>query len=230
MKTVSQNPSYEVNRSLEHLLLEPQLTEAETLAGCSMASSYGLGSVCVKPCYVRAAAALLRNESIALGTVIAFPYGSSVTHSKVVETKRALTEGAIELSLSINFGTLLDEKTILFCEDIKAVCGLAHMNGAKANVIIDVDLITQEQFKLAGKLALEAGADWISPTSGFLSGIVAPQYYQWLRDAVGEKVQIKAMGPLNSHNEYLTLIDHGVRRVAAPLTKTILEDILEGSK
>lgn len=230
MKNVSQDSSQEINRFLEHLLLEPQFTEAETLAGCSMASSYGLGSVCVKPCYVRAAAALLRNESIALGTVIGFPYGASVTHTKVEETKRALTEGATELSLSINSGYLLDGNTTLFREDIKAVCGLAHMNGAKANIIIEVDFITQEQFQSAAKWAVEAGADWISPASRFLSGKVASQYYPLLREAVGEKVQIKAMGPLNSRDEYLAFIDLGVRRVAAPLTQSILDVILNGSE
>lgn len=226
MKTVSQNPTHAINRHLENLLLEPNLTEAETLSGCSLAASYRLRAVCVKPCYVRSAAALLRNESVALGTVIGFPHGSNATHTKVTEAKRALTEGAVELSLSINLGTLLDDKTTLFCEDIKAVCGLAHMNGAQANVIIDIDFVTQEQFKLAANLAAEAGADWISPSSKVLTGEVPTYYYQWLRDAFGETVKIKAVGRLNSRREYLTFRDLGIRRVAAPIKKVILDDIL----
>lgn len=216
----------DISQSLEHLMLEPQMTEGQTLAGCALAHSNKLGAVCVKPCFVRSAVMSLNNSPVKVGTVIGFPHGSNTTYSKVAETKRALTEGAVELSMSVNLGYLLGDSGKLFQEDLRAVCGLARMNGAKTTIIIEGGLLMKAQLQAAAIEALSAGADWISSSARFLSGKPVIQQYQWIKEAVGKNVGLKAMGVIESQEEYLSLRKLGISRVAMSFTTEILEDIL----
>ena len=69
--------------SIDHSLLKPFLTLDEVVSGCQLADGYGVVSVCVRPGDVSRAAKELSQSSTAVGTVISFPHGDSVTEVKV---------------------------------------------------------------------------------------------------------------------------------------------------
>ncbi len=97
-------------KTIDHSLLQPQLTEAEVLAGCELAARYHVASVCVKPYHVRLAAKLLAESDVLVSTVVGFPHGSSTTETKLAEARQALDEGAVELDIVINYGQLRSDK------------------------------------------------------------------------------------------------------------------------
>ena len=70
-------------KTIDHSLLQPQLTETEVAAGCKIAAQYHAASVCVKPYHVKLAAELLKDSDVVVSTVVGFPHGSSDRKSVV---------------------------------------------------------------------------------------------------------------------------------------------------
>ncbi len=69
----------ELAKVIDHSLLRPELTEQEVVDGCELAKKYNVASVCVKPADVQLAVSILNGTDVAVGTVISFPHGNSVT-------------------------------------------------------------------------------------------------------------------------------------------------------
>ncbi|MGE5756790.1 MAG: deoxyribose-phosphate aldolase, partial [Planctomycetaceae bacterium] len=78
-----------IAKRIDHALLDPKLTDADLEAGCRLAAEYGVASVCIKPCGVAQAAAILRGTGVSVGTTIGFPHGGHATAVKVFESERA---------------------------------------------------------------------------------------------------------------------------------------------
>jgi len=216
----------QVAGAIDHTLLSPELTEAETLAGCALAKGTPLASVIVKPCFVRQAVAALKGSTVPVGTVIGFPHGSSTTHVKISEAKRALTEGALELEMVLNLGYLRGGKRELVKDDIRAVCGLAHMNGARVKVVLESGYLSDEERIIASHLAVEAGADWIVTATGFGPSGANLRDAQLIRETVGESVQIKAAGGIHTLQDVLVFINAGCTRVGTDCTEEILGSVM----
>lgn len=209
---------------IEHLLLSPELSKTETLAGCSLAKAYGVGAVMVKPCFVQQAVNALKGTEIAVTTVIGFPHGSNSTVVKMAETKRALTEGATTIEIVINLGYLRSEETDAFREDIQCVCGLAHMNGAKVKVNLEAGLLSENQIIAAARIAVKSGADWLTTSTGFAEKNAYLDEISIIRRTVGDSVGIKAMGGINSLTEFLAVQNAGCKRVGTTASAAILRE------
>ena len=124
-------------KTIDHSLLQPQLTEAEVIAGCKLAAQYHAASVCVKPYHVKLAAQLLKDSDVLVSTVVGFPHGSSTVETKLAEAQQAITEGAVELDMVINYGQLRSGHNEYVGHEIKAICDLAHAHNVKVKVIFE---------------------------------------------------------------------------------------------
>jgi deoxyribose-phosphate aldolase len=183
-----------------------------------------VASVCVKPCQVRLAAGLLVGSDVLVGTVVGFPHGSSTTETKVAEARQAITEGAVELDLVLNIGELRSGHADYVRHDIKAVVDVAHAHGARVKVILENAYLTDEQKVLACRLCEEAGADWVKTSTGFAATGAAIADIKLMRQAVSERVQIKAAHGVRTLASALEMIDAGVTRIGATATATMLDD------
>jgi len=211
--------------AIEILLLSPELSKTETLAGCSLAKAHQVGAVIVKPCFVRQAVTALKGTEIAVSTVIGFPHGSNSTVVKMAETKRALTEGATEIEVVVNLGYLRSEEIDAFRDDIQCVCGLAHMNGALVKVNLEAGLLSVSQIITAARIAVKAGADWLSTSTGFAEKNASLDEISIIKRAVGDSVGIKAMGDINSLSEFLAVQKAGCNRVGTANCAAILREL-----
>lgn len=147
--------------SITYCILDPKLTEQDTVYECQQAKKYHIESVIVKPCYLRQAVTAFRGSDLSVGTVIGFPHGSSTTYVKMAETKRALTEGAQELSVVIHPGYLNEKSEDILFKDLETVSGLGHMNGVKVNAILNMTDFPNEIFQIAIQVANRASIDRI---------------------------------------------------------------------
>lgn len=211
-------------KTIDHSLLQPQLTEAEVVAGCELAAKYSVASVCVKPYHVRLAADLLRDSGVLVSTVVGFPHGSSTTGAKLAEAKEALDDGAVELDMVMNYGELRSGHADYVADEIKAVCDLAHSRGALVKVILENAYLTEEEKVLACRLCDAAGADWVKTSTGFAPTGATLEDIRLMRASVSEKVQVKAAHGVRTLAAALEMIDAGVTRIGATATATILED------
>jgi len=226
MRTLSSKTiTYEqLAKVIDHSLLRPELREADVLAGCELAAHYHVATVCVKPCDVKLAKEALRDSDVLVSTVVGFPHGSNLTAIKVVEAEKAMDDGALELDMVLNIGQLRSGKYDFVCEDIKAVCDVAHARRVKVKVIFENSYLSDDEKITACKLSEAAGADWVKTSTGFASGGATLEDLRLMRANVSEKVQVKAAGGVRTLQALLDVIDVGVTRSGATATATILED------
>ena len=209
---------------IDHSLLRPELTEADVIAGCELASRKHTATVCVKPCHVKLAAELLKDSDVLVSTVVGFPHGSNLTEIKVAEAEKAMDDGALELDMVLNIGQLRSGKIDFVRDDVKAVCDVAHARGVKVKVIFENAYLTNEEKIAACKLCDEAGADWVKTSTGFAPGGATLDDLRLMRANVSERVQVKAAGGVRTLPALLDVIDAGATRSGATATATILDD------
>lgn len=214
-------------KTIDHSLLQPQLTEEDVLKGCEIAARYHAASVCVKPYHVKLAAKLLAGSDVLVSTVVGFPHGSSTTETKIVEARQALEDGAVELDLVINYGELRSDHIAYVGDEVKAICDLAHSRNARVKVIFENAHLTDEQKVAACKLCDEAGADWVKTSTGFAPTGATVEDIRLMRANVSDRVQIKAAHGVRTWAAALEMIDAGVTRIGATATATMCDDFVK---
>jgi len=215
---------------IDHSLLRPELTEQEVIAGCQLAARYQTATVCVKPCHVKLASALLRETDVKVSTVIGFPHGSNLTAIKLAEAQAAMDDGAVELDLVLNIGQLRSGQTAQVQTDIQAVCEAAHARGAKVKVILENAYLTDEQKILGCQLAEAAGADWVKTSTGFAPSGATLDDLRLMRASVSQQVQLKAAGGVRTLEALLAVIEAGCTRCGATATAAILDEFEKRQK
>lgn len=124
-------------------------------------------AVCVYPSMVRPARKFLGQSSTVRAASVAtgFPSGQFPLRTRLQETGRAVSDGADEIDMVIDRGAFLaGEHARVFDEiaAVKAACGQAHLK-----VILETgELVTYDNVRLASRLAMEAGADFIKTSTG----------------------------------------------------------------
>src|SRR5438876_11134828 len=92
--TMADYTLFEIAKMIDHSLLQPTLTDAELEEGCRLARTCDVASVCIKPYFVKQAAAILAGSTVEVGTTIGFPHGGHLTPIKVAEAEQAMDDGS----------------------------------------------------------------------------------------------------------------------------------------
>ncbi|MCD0483581.1 deoxyribose-phosphate aldolase [Streptacidiphilus sp. ASG 303] len=214
----------DVAAMIDHSLLRPELTSAEVAAGCELAASYAVASVCVRPADVAAAAALLAGTPVEVGTVVGFPHGSNATATKAAEARQALADGARELDMVLNIGRLRSGEHAAVGADVAAVVAAARGEGALVKVILENAYLTDEEIVTGCRLVEEAGADFVKTSTGFAPGGAVLEQVALMRRSVGEQVGVKAAGGVRTLDALLRLVAVGATRFGATATAAMLDD------
>ena len=124
-------------------------------------------AVCIYPNMVRYARRFVgANSPIKVASVATgFPSGQYPLRTKLEEVRRAVGDGADEIDMVINRNAFLSRdyaKVFDEIAEVKLVCSAAHLK-----VILETgELVTYDNVRLASRLAMEAGADFIKTSTG----------------------------------------------------------------
>jgi deoxyribose-phosphate aldolase len=219
------NHRYEdVARSIDHALLRPELTDRELEAGCKLAVQYAVASVCILPYYLARAVDLVRGSTVVASTVIAFPHGGQATSVKLVETARALEDGAEELDVVVNISKVVSGDFAYVRSELGAIANLVHGRAKKLKVIFENSYLNEGQKAALCAIAGEIRADWAKTSTGFSSGGATSEDVRLMRARCPEHVQIKASGGIHDLDTLLAFRALGATRVGTSRTRDILED------
>jgi deoxyribose-phosphate aldolase len=202
-------PKIDIAPFIDHSLLSPITTPEQVEQWCEEAHRFNFAAVCVHPCYVKQAVELLRNKNLHVCTVIGFPTGGTTSAVKLYEAQEAVENGATELDLVMNLGWLKAGKTEEVHQEIATICEEA---GKPVKVILETNLLTDAEKKLAAELAMDAGAAFLKTSTGWNGGATVADV-RLLKQIAREKVGIKASGGIRTHNEALDLIMAGATRL-----------------
>jgi deoxyribose-phosphate aldolase len=198
---------------IDHTLLKPDAGEAELRRWAEEARAHGFCSVCVNPVNVAFVARLLQGSGVATCSVVGFPLGASASTVKAAETAQAVRDGAGEIDMVINIGALRDGRLDVVREDIAAV--RAACPGKVLKVIIETCLLTDEQKRIACRLSVEAGADFVKTSTGFSTGGATEADIALMRAEVGPKIGVKASGGVRNLAQAQAMIAAGASRIGA---------------
>ncbi len=212
----------ELARMIDHTLLKAETTTKDILRICQEAKQFGFASVVVNPTYIKKAAEFLKNSEVNVCTVVGFPLGASTTDVKVFEAQNALQNGADELDMVINVGSLKSGDFDLVLCDIKGIVDAADEKVVK--VIIETCYLTKEEKIKACQLAKDANAHFVKTSTGFGSGGATIEDVQLMRKVVGSNMGVKAAGGIRTYEDAIQMIRAGANRLGASAGVSIIEE------
>lgn len=214
----------DVAKMIDHSLLRPNLTEAEFFEGIELSKKYHVATCSVVPLDVKRTVKMLKDFSIPVSTVVAFPHGSIPTAAKVNEAKEALDNGAIELDMVIAISRMMADEDTYVEDDIAAVAKITHDYHAILKVIFENCYLTKDQIVRASQLSEKANADFIKTSTGYGTSGASIEDVKLMRASCSSKVKIKAAGGIRTLDEVLAYRSMGVDRIATRSSQPILEE------
>ena len=208
---------------IDHAVLKPDQTEGDIREAASMCMDYGVASMCVRPCDLRLAAALLAESQVMVSCVLSFPHGADAIAAKAFQAEQAISSGTQEIDMVMNIGQFLSGHAEYVMNDIKAVVEIAHANEVKVKVIQESCYLTLAQVAQACELSLEAGADFVKTSTGFAPSSATPEIVDVMVKTVGGKMGIKASGGIRTWEQAVGYLEQGATRLGIGATRTVLE-------
>ena len=208
----------------DHTLLSQSASGEDIKALCDDGLKYGTASVCIPPCYVKAAKEYVKDK-LAICTVIGFPNGYSSTAVKVFEAERAAKDGADEIDMVINIGMLKEKSFNAVLEEIKKI--KAAVGEKILKVIIETCLLTEEEKIKMCEIVSESGADFIKTSTGFSNGGATLEDIVLMKKNVAPHLKIKAAGGISSLEDAENFIKAGADRLG---TSRIVKIIKNGKE
>jgi deoxyribose-phosphate aldolase len=212
----------ELAKMIDHSMLKPTVTRADTVEGIKIALEYHVAAATVKPCYTSLAAEMLRGSSVRVDTVVGFPHGDETGEAKAFQTRQLIDLGAQEIDMVLNIGALLGGEDDLVRRDIAGVVEAAA--GATVKVILEVTYLNDRQIVRACQLCEAAGAHFVKTSTGFAPAGYTIEALKLMRASVSQKVQVKAAHGVRSLAEALAVRAVGVTRFGATQTVKIMNE------
>ena len=208
-------------RILDHSVLKPEASEADVRDGAALVERLRIGFYCVQPAYVPLAVSLLRGVDARVAAVVGFPHGCERTPAKVAAAQVAVDDGARELDMVLHVGALKSGALAAVQADIAAVVQAAQGNPVK--VILETAVLTDEEKRIACRLAREAGAAFVKTSTGFHpAGGATAADVRLMRAEVGRDFGVKASGGIRTLADVRTMIEAGANRIGTSASEAIL--------
>lgn len=203
-----------LNKYIEHTLLKQDATREELIKLFDEAIENRFLGVCINPCNVKLAKEYLKETDIKIITVVGFPLGANKPEIKAFETKLAIQDGADEIDMVINVGLLKDKDFLMTQKDIETV--KSFCSGKPLKVILETDLLSKEEIETACKLCINAKADFVKTSTGFVkNGIGAKvEDVELMYKTVSlYGLQVKASAGIRDKKKALEMINAGASRL-----------------
>ena len=213
-----------LNEYVEHTLLKQDCTKDDLIKLFNEAKEHKFLGVCVNPAYVSLAKENLAGSGVKIVTVVGFPLGSSKSEVTAFEAKTAIEDGADEIDMVMNVSAMKSKDYDYIVRDVKMVkeaCGKTNLK-----VILETDLLTKEEIAKACELCVEAGADLVKTSTGFVKGGVGakPEDVKIRHDIVAPHgMEVKASGGVRSKEDAIAVIEAGATRIGTSSGIKIVE-------
>ncbi len=213
----------EVAKTIDHAVLKAEYTDNDLKQHAQLCINFGVYSMCVKPCDVKAAVDLLSGSSVKVSCVLSFPHGADASRVKAFQAKAAIEDGVAEIDMVMNIGKFLSGDHEYVRRDIQAVVDVAHAHDVKVKVIQESAFLTMEQVAKACEISHEAGADFVKTSTGFGPGSATPEMIDVMIKTVGDKMSIKPSGGIRTWETAVSYLDQGADRLGVGSTQAVLD-------
>lgn len=246
----SQLPDLDVRtaaRLIDHTLLVPAATPHQISALCAEAREHHFRTVCVRSSHVARAKKELSGSDVSVASVVGFPFDdaapSFTTEQKIAEATTAVSDGATELDMVLNYedlkvaAQLPDQSgTNIYTrvyEDVLAV-RKAVPESIALKVIFEISQLTIEDVARASVISCLAGADFVKTSTGFRGFGATVKVVQLMRTVcdvckseglTSKRVQVKASGGIRTIDDVRKMVAVGADRIGASAGVAIMSGL-----
>jgi len=210
---------------IDHTQVKAFATQIDMAELCDEAAEHGLASVTINPAWTSYCAKRLEGTGVAINPTIGFPLGANTALIKVEEAREAIANGATELDMVINIGALKSGFPDYIGREIDAVVNAA--SDIPVKVILEACFLTDEEKRRVCQLSLEAGAAFVKTSTGFGSAGATVDDLRLMREAVGEKMGVKAAGGIRRLRDVQAMLDAGASRIGTSAALQILAELVD---
>lgn len=203
-----------LNKHIEHTLLKQDAKLEDFIKLFNEAKEHQFLGVCINPAYVKLAKEHLKDSDVKVVTVIGFPLGANRSDVKAFETSKAVEDGADEIDMVINVTAIKNKDYDFVVNDIKAVKAACQDKPLK--VILETDLLEKDEIKKACELCIEAKADFVKTSTGFVKGGVGAKAedIKLMYETVSPYgLKVKASGGIRDKEAALKMLEAGAERL-----------------
>ena len=203
-----------LNKHIEHTLLKQDAKLEDFIKLFNEAKAHKFLGVCINPAYVKLAKENLKDNDVKVVTVIGFPLGANRSDVKAFEASKAVEDGADEIDMVINVTAIKNKDYDFVVNDIKAV--KAACKDKPLKVILETDLLEKAEIKKACELCVEAKADLVKTSTGFVKGGVGAKAedVKLMYETVSPYgLKVKASGGIRDKETAVKMIEAGAERL-----------------
>lgn len=203
-----------LNKHIEHTLLKQDAKLEDFIKLFNEAKAHKFLGVCINPAYVKLAKENLKDNAVKVVTVIGFPLGANRSDVKAFEASKAVEDGADEIDMVINVTAIKNKDYDFVVNDIKAV--KAACKDKPLKVILETDLLEKDEIKKACELCVEAKADLVKTSTGFVKGGVGAKAedVKLMYETVSPYgLKVKASGGIRDKETAVKMIEAGADRL-----------------
>ena len=229
MQEVYREPAMiELKNYIENTILSPDANDEKLENFFKISKEYEVLGICVNPVYVKKAKEFFKENDTKIVTVVGFPLGASLSETKAFETEKAIEDGADEIDMVMNIGAMKSKNYDLVKKDIETVKNASCDKPLK--VIIETDLLLKNEIKKACELCIEARADFVKTSTGFVKNGVGAKVedVKLMTETVKPYgLMVKASGGIKSLKQAIALIEAGADRLGTSSGQAILDELKE---
>lgn len=203
-----------LNKHIEHTLLKQDARLEDLKKLFEEAKEHHFLGVCINPAYVKLAKENLKDSDVKVVTVVGFPLGANRSDVKAFETAKAVEDGADEIDMVINVSAIKNKDYDFVLDDIKTVKVACQDKPLK--VILETDLLEKAEIKKACELCVEARADFVKTSTGFVKNGVGAKVedVKLMYETVSPfGLKVKASGGIRDKEAALKMIEAGAERL-----------------
>ncbi len=203
-----------LNKHIEHTLLKQDAKLEDFIKLFNEAKEHKFLGVCINPAYVKLAKENLKDSDVKVVTVIGFPLGANRSDVKAFEASKAVEDGADEIDMVINVTAIKNKDYDFVVNDIKTV--KAACKDKPLKVILETDLLEKDEIKKACELCVEAKADLVKTSTGFVKngvGAKAEDVKLMYETVSPYGLKVKASGGIRDKEAAIKMIEAGAERL-----------------
>lgn len=218
----------EISHMIDHTILKATATLSDVEKICQEAIDNQFASVCINPCWVKAASEYLKANKkndyyVKTCTVIGFPLGANTKDVKVYETINAIENGADEIDMVINIGLAKMGSWDLVEDEISEIVKAA--SGKCVKVILENCYLSDEEIKLACEACVRAKATFVKTSTGFGTFGAKQEHVTLMKKTVGAEIGVKAAGGIRDKKTAVSMIEAGATRIGCSAGVEIISEI-----
>lgn len=199
---------------IDLMVTSPDLTSAQVTDHVAQAGEWGLNA-----CYVPSGRLPQSQAQLPVGVLVSYPLGSDYSLSKAFAARLAVDQGATEVCVVADVGTIVAGEWNALMADLMTV-----REAAPAPVILQIVVETSYVLSLPDgvdrvarccQIALAVGADVVVTGTGFhpAGGDASVDAVRAMAASVGGQLGIKAMGGVSTADQALALMAAGATQL-----------------